>query len=74
MNEINQSPILTPSGRPVLSVPAYHTRPLIASQAAEDEAEGLKAKIYLMKGAPVLLTRNIWTAHGLTKGTIGKSV
>lgn len=57
VDEINNRRMAA-SGQPVLTVPARHTG-VGANKFAEDNAEGLKRKIFLMEGAKVILTRNI---------------
>ena len=57
------------AGRPVLLCPARHSGPG-AHRASDDEAEDLKVSLFLMKGAKVMITRNLWTAAGLTNGTM----
>ena len=69
MDEINYNR-LGASNKPVLIVPAVHTG-AGTSKESEDNAEGLEPKILLMKGAKVMITRNLWTTQGLTNGTMG---
>ena len=69
VDEINYNQ-LGASNKPVLIVPAMHTGPGAAKQS-EDDAEGLQSKLLLMEGAKVMLTRNLWTAPGLTNRTMG---
>ena len=69
VDEINESK-MSSSGKPVLTLPARNKGPE-ASNASDDDAEGLAEKLLLMEGAKVMLTRNIWTTKGLTNGSIG---
>ena len=69
VDEINESK-MSSSGKPVLTLPAHNKGPE-ASNASDDDAEGLAEKLLLMEGAKVMLTRNIWTTKGLTNGSIG---
>jgi ATP-dependent exoDNAse (exonuclease V) alpha subunit len=55
---------------PVVRSPARHNIPA-ARRASDDQAQGLKETVLLMKGAKVMITRNIWTQSGLTNGTLG---
>src|SRR5271169_3160947 len=47
------------SNNPVLIVPALHTGPR-AAKRSEDDVEGLEAKLLLMEGAKVMVTRNLF--------------
>src|SRR5436189_1710526 len=69
VDEINESK-MSSSGKPVLTLPARNKGPE-ASNASNDDAEGLAEKLLLMEGAEVMLTRNTWTTKGLTNGSIG---
>ena len=69
VDEINHNR-LGASNKPVLIVPAMHTG-AGASKESEDDAEGLQPRLLLMEGAKVMITRNLWTAQGLTNGTMG---
>src|SRR5947207_8510785 len=59
VNEINESK-MSSAGKPVLTLPARN-KGSEASNASDDDAEGLAEKLLFMKGAKVMLTRNIWT-------------
>ncbi|KAK4699420.1 ATP-dependent DNA helicase PIF1, partial [Phenoliferia sp. Uapishka_3] len=72
---------LQEAGRPVLRVYADHKGGVyadhkggsVAEEAEANDAGGLEASLFLMEGAKVMLTTNLWTAKGLTncvKGTI----
>ena len=69
VDEINESK-MSSSGKPVLTLPARNKGPE-ARNASDDDTEGFAEKLLLMERAKVMLTRNIWTAKGLTNGSIG---
>ena len=69
VNEINESK-MSATGNPVLTLPAWNKGPG-AQKAMEDEVEGLQPKLVLMKGAKVMLTRNLGTLKALTNGSMG---
>ena len=60
---------LQTSAKPVINVPSHDNKG--AKGASEKDAEGMPQRIYLMVGARVMLTRNLWTAQGLTNSTLG---
>jgi hypothetical protein len=55
---------------PVMPVNARHNVPA-AARADEEEAEGLHPRVLLAKGAPIMLTSNVATHHGLVNGRHG---
>ncbi len=63
---------MAPTGKPVVIVPAHHTRGKAAETASEDDTEDMPHKLLLMEDSAVMLTRNIWTHQGLTNDTMGK--
>ena len=56
-------------GAPIVLIEASHTGH--GHRANESCASGLQKKIYLCKGAKVLLTKNIWQMGGLCNGACG---
>ena len=50
---------------PVMPVNARHNVPAVA-KADEEEAEALHPRVLLAKGAPIMLTSNVATHHGLS--------
>ena len=53
-----------------MPVNARHNVPA-AAKADEEEAEGLHPRVLLAKGAPIMLTSNVATHHGLVNGRHG---
>ena len=60
-------------GRPIAMMTAIHSSPTAAAAQADD-AGGLEPVLYLSEGAPVMLTRNIYSEVGLCNGTPGTVV
>jgi ATP-dependent DNA helicase PIF1 len=71
VNEINEAK-LHEARTPVLIAPAPHTGPT-AKRASEDQAEGLVPKLFLMEGAKVMLTHNLWTKQRFNKRDSGNN-
>ncbi|RXK41116.1 hypothetical protein M231_01519 [Tremella mesenterica] len=69
VEEINLNSLLQ-ARQPVLRISARNTGPG-SRDASEDQAEGLPKTLFLMEGAKVMITRNVWTKQGLTNGTTG---
>lgn len=69
VSEINLHTLLR-SGQPVLRSLAQHTG-VGAAQASEEQAQGLVPAVFLMAGAQVMLSRNLWIEQGLVNGTRG---
>ena len=60
-------------GRPIARINAIHSSPTAAAAQADD-AGGLESVLYLSEGAPVMLTRNLYSEAGLCNGTPGTVV
>lgn len=52
--------------QPIALINTIHNCPE-ASNGGTDDAQGLADKLYLCKGATVILRRNLWVAEGLAK-------
>lgn len=51
-------------GKPVVRIVAKHTGGALAEKAEANNAGGLDRHLYIMEGAKVMLTANLWTAEG----------
>ena len=60
-------------GRPIARINAIHSSPTAAAAQADD-AGGLEPVLYLSEGAPVMLTRNLYSEAGLCNDTPGTVV
>ncbi|KAK4703267.1 hypothetical protein P7C70_g2948, partial [Phenoliferia sp. Uapishka_3] len=56
--------------KPVLKVYAEHRGGAAAEKASANEARGMEKELYLMEGAKVMLTSNLWTAKGTIEHVI----
>ena len=59
-------------GKPIVRIDAEHTGD--GRKASSNQANGLESKVFLCKGAFVLLTKNVWQSAGLCNGATGKVV
>ena len=64
---------LIQSQQPIAQINAIHSSPE-AKKMPADEMSGLHPTVYLVKGAKVMMTMNLWANVGLCNGATGKVV